>query len=170
MTHLDPLYAESRFRLLSTAELEDILAKNVDEYSDAALDIARRELEKRHTSSEPQGKSEVASEPPPAPHRKTTWLEVYPALLGTGAIGGGVAIVIFAPVADYGFLLFNALCLAVAVGLIKRREWAWYANFAVLLFALIGPMMGSSAFLAVARLVWFVINVRYFWKRRELFS
>jgi hypothetical protein len=59
---------------------------------------------------------------------------------------------------------------ALAYGLLKRRVWAWYLNWAFLLLLLLLPAFfrGAAAILGPLPLV--ALNAIYFAKRKQLFG
>jgi hypothetical protein len=129
----------------------------------------------------------AVTERPPLP---TRWLNTYTGtlgLLGTifvisqpllrpGAIGSIAALVTIG---------FGGLLIAVSVGLAKRKRWAWRANYWGLVTALVGlaltllssfplsraprEMVGPVS-LGLAVGLWCGLNLRYFQRRRALFS
>lgn len=123
--------------------------------------------------------------PPPLP---TRWLRTY-----TGTLGVlGVLFVIVQPLVRPGWSLanvvtvgFGGLLIAVSVGLAKRKRWAWQVNNWGLIVALVGlgltifsslplsrthqEMVGPLS-LGLAIGLWCALNLRYFWRRRALFS
>ncbi|WP_438003381.1 hypothetical protein WME89_31375 [Sorangium sp. So ce321] len=174
---MDDIYVAARFAQLSNDDLLAVVGPDREDYEERAIELARIELRRRGVDStsfrSPDPAAPAASAERAQARLGVRWLEIYAALLGTAAIGGVVVqVVVGAEVA--GILMvqlpLSALQGALAYGLLKRRLWAWYLNWAFLLLLLLLPAFLRRAAAILGPLPLVVLNSIYFAKRRQLFG
>src|SRR5687768_15703248 len=151
---------------MSDNELARILEDNRDEYSDEALELVRAEIRDRAGRGDVGPEENVEAEEP-VRASKVSWMDVYIALLGAGAVGGPIALLLFFERSQWWAIPFYLMVGAVAVGLHRRRAWAYYLNFVVLLINTSVAARSAPGFLA--GLAWLIANFWYFGKRRRQF-
>jgi multisubunit Na+/H+ antiporter MnhB subunit len=131
------------------------------------------------------GAGVARTEPRPLP---TRWLNTYTGTLGLLGVSLVVAPLLLRPggsAANLVMVGLGAFLIAVSVGLAKRERWAWQVNYWGLVAALVGlgltilsglPLLRTPQelvtplFLGLAVGLWCGLNLRYFRRRRSLFS
>jgi hypothetical protein len=133
----------------------------------------------------PDGVGVASTEPAPLP---TRWLNTYTGTLGLLGVLLVISPLLLRPggsAANLVMVGLGGLLIAVSVGLAKRKRWAWQVNCWGLVVALVGLALTIVSSLPLSRTpqemvgpvslglavgLWCGLNLRYFRRRRALFS
>jgi hypothetical protein len=170
---IDERITRERFELMTDEALQRVVLHEREDYVERALEIAAEELATRNVAGSPYRDGSVVNAEPPG-HRLPglVYADLYVALLALGVVGGPLVSLWLRADLDALALQIGAaaIMVPVLVGLRRRRLWAWWLNWIVLVLLAMRflAIPGNPGFIVGG--AWFLLNARYFYRRKLLFK